>query len=192
MLAQKGEQGDIQASTELEKKVNPDTGETKLETVTKGGVTIDKDIAPKLQLDGPIGHYYTEILNKELSLESMGAVIAASADAISAEEASNQLETGKVSMTSQGPVNDSNTPEGYIYIIDGDTLESRALNELSSKFLDKRLKDPKAQLGIAMITKGKPSSTMESLTRCLSAADVRVTYFESGLIKMASDMLRKS
>lgn len=186
LVASKAPVSDIQASPKLQTVENPKTGEMQEQTITKDGITIDKTIAPKLILDAPVGHTYTELLNKELSNESMGAIIAAAdTDSVQTPEY-----TGNVEVTPQGSSIETTTDNaGYIYIVEADTLESSALGEISSKFLDRRTRNPSQKLGLAMISDGKPTSTVESLTKIMNACGVPVTYTKEGLVSMASRML---
>lgn len=181
-------EGDVKASKDYPVHKDPETGEKTLEKTTDGGITIDKSKAPVLKLDGPMGHYYTELLNKELSLESMSAIAAMSS--IEEQDEGNEL-SGKVTVDTQGARIEDNGNEGYIYVVNADTLESKDLRAISDNFLKKRLENPKRQLGIAMVSEGNPSPTLESLTNILQSADVRVTYSRQGVVRMAKEMIGK-
>lgn len=180
-------QGEVKTSVDLPSKVNPDTGAVEKDTVTEGGITIDKAKAPQLVLDGPLGHMYTELLNRELSLESMGAVVAAAKDS---EEEIEQA-PGKVAMTPTGPIREQADPSaGYIFVTDGDTLKPSDRNDISVQLLKQRREHPDMPVGLAMLSSGNPSPTLESLTRCMEAAGVRITYLKSGLTSMARSMVK--
>lgn len=185
LVASKAPLSDVQATTKLETVTDPNTDQPVEQTITKDGITIDKSMAPRLVIDAPIGHMYTELLNKELSIESMGAIIAAAED-----DSVRPTHTGNVAIGSQGPLmetNDGNS--GYIYIVDADTLESSALGEIASKFLDRKTANPSQKLGLAMISNGRPTSTVESLTRVVKGCGVDVAYTPEGLVTMACRML---
>lgn len=177
--------GDVKASMLPEKKFDEKQNQMVPQTITDGAISIEKGNSAALKLDGPLGHMYTELLNKELSMESMGAIVAASSSTASPVEA----DAGKVSMTTQGPIVDTPDNGGYIYVVPGDDLKSDDLHTISSKLLSHRLKNPDSPVGLAMISEGKPSATMESLTRCLAPAGIRTTFLKSGLKDMARSML---
>lgn len=190
MVASRTPPSDVQASPNPDTVTNPKTNEVEKQTITKDGIEIDKSVAPKLVLDAPVGHMYTEMLNKELSLESMGAIVAA-AEADVVVDAPNE-HTGTVAVGPQGATMDTGKDSnGYIYIVNADTLESQALGEIANKFLDRKTKTPDMKLGLAMISEGNPTATVESLTRIIKACGAEVTYSQSGLIDMAKRMLGK-
>lgn len=182
--------GEVMASPKYDTKVNPKTEERVKQTVTEGGVTIDKSAAPKLMLDGPLGYKYTQLLDTELSVESMAAVVAAAgqaSDGTDVDLAPSGV-PGFVSMGSTGPVVEDDTDAGYIFIVAADSLESKDLGEISQNFIDKRLANPQRPLGLAMITDGKPTGTLESLYRVLTPMNVAITTMESGLYSMIAAM----
>lgn len=181
-------EGDVKASKDYPVHKDPETGEKTLEKTTDGGITIDKSKAPAIKLDGPMGHYYTELLNKELSMESMSAIAAMTSmdEQIESEESS-----GKITVDSQGAHIEDTGSEGYIYIVNADTLEAKDLRTISDNFLKKRLEDHKRQLGIAMVSEGNPSPTLESLTNILQSVDVKITYSRQGVVNMAKEMIQK-
>lgn len=179
--------GDVKPSKLLEKKFDPKQHQMVEQTVTDGAIGIDKANTASIKLDGPLGHMYTELLNRELSMESMGSVVAAAATTSNPE--SDQFDTGKVSMTTQGPIVDTPDNQGYIYIVPGDQLEQKDLANISSKLLERRLAQPDTPIGLAMLTEGNPSPTMESLTRCLAPSGIKTTFLKSGLTAMAKSML---
>lgn len=181
-------EGDVKASRDYPVHKDPETEEKTLEKTTDGGITINKSKAPAIMLDGPMGHYYTELLNKELSLESMTAIAAMSS---MDEQSEGEESSGKVTVDSQGAHIEDTGSEGYIYIVNADTLEAKDLRTISDNFLKKRLEDPKRQLGIAMVSEGNPSPTLESLTNILQSADVKITYSRQGVVNMAKEMIQK-
>lgn len=190
LVASRAPAGDIQASPNYQMKTNPNTGEQEKQEVGKDGVSIDKSLAPRLVLDGAVGHTYTALLNKELSLESMGAIVAAASMDVE-DTANHDEDTGHVKINSQGAeIETSNPNAGYIYVVDADTLESAALGSISSKILDRMSTHPNEKIGLAMISNGKPTATVESLTRCFKSSKVMITYHQAGLVSMAQDMLK--
>lgn len=190
LIARKGPASEVQASAKYDMVENPKTDEKEKQTITDGGITIAKD-SPILKLDGPMGYKYTQLLNQELSLESMGAIVAAAE-----QSGATDMETvvpgsfsGKVTVNANGAGIDHDGTAGYIYITSADNLESKDVGSIAKNLLDKRLQDPKRQLGLAMVTEGKPSAVMESLYQIAVGAGIQVTTTDSGLKSMMRSML---
>lgn len=181
---------EVKASQQYTTKVDPKTDQPVRQTITDGGVTINKSMAPKLMLDGPLGYKYTELLNKTLSLESMSAIVAASD--MSTEDTSNiNHDPGKLSITGQDMSIESDPHAGYVYVVSADTLESRDIAEISSKLINQRLKSESKPIGLAMLTQGNPSPVIESLVGCIEHLGVTVTYTPEGLKSMISLMIKE-
>ncbi len=171
----------VKASPDYAKVKDPKTGQEVKQTITNGAITINKADAPALKIDGPLGHMYTELLNKELSLESMGAIIAAVDDVTKATDAQNEAnsEVGKVIVENGEPrIEREKSDEGYVFVMNADTMESQALGEISSKFIKHRLNNPNGKTGLVAISEGSPSPSLESLINCLRplGTQIRMTY----------------
>lgn len=187
MVAAAAPQGEVKASPQANLVKDPKDGEMKPQTVTDGGITIDKSKAPEIRLDGPVGYMYTELLNRELSNESMAAVVHAAMDAQQEDPAT----PGKVAMTPNGPVVERANPNaGYVFVTKGDDLQPADVMPIMDKVLNARRLNPDMPVGVAMITDGRPSATMESLSRCLAPSGIQVTYLESGLTDMVRRMAK--
>ena len=190
LIARKGPTSEVKASSKYEMVTNPKTDEREQQTITDGGITISKD-SPISKLDGPMGYKYTQLLNQELSLESMGAIVAAAE-----QSGATDMDTvvpgsfsGKVAVNANGAAIDHEGTSGYIYITSADSLESKDVGSIAKNLLDKRLKDPKRQLGLAMVTEGRPSPVMESLYQIAASAGIHITTTELGLKSMMRSML---
>lgn len=181
---------EVYASPKYDTKVDPKTGRPVKQDITDGGVTINKTMNPKPMLDGPLGYKYTQLLDTELSIESMAAVVAAAGQSGAGGE---EVETppgtpGFVAMGSTGPIIEDDTDAGYIYITSADQLQMKDMTEISQNFISKRIAAPERPLGIAMITGGSPTPVLESLVSILKPMGVQVTTMESGLLAMIASM----
>lgn len=181
----------VKASEQYSKVKDPKTGDMEKQTITDSAVTIDKSAAPKLKLDGPLGYMYTELLNKELSLESMGAIVAAADSAIDAALVDDGSTPGMVAVVNgQARIEQPDNQEGYVYVMSADTMESQALGEISAKMIEHRLKAPKAQLGLIALSEGKPSASLESLVKCLTPLGVKVAMTKDSGAEMIQSYLK--
>jgi hypothetical protein len=180
----------VKASDQYTKVKDPKTGQMERQTITDGAVTINKAGAPKLKIDGPLGHMYTELLNRELSLESMGAIVAAADEAMDTEVDTNAT-PGMVAVSNGlASIEQPNNDLGYVYIFKVGSLESQALGEISKKMINHRLSNPKANIGLGAITDGKTTASLESLIRCVQPMGVRVAFTETGALSMLRDYLK--
>lgn len=180
----------VKASEQDSKVKDPKTGQMEPQTITDGAITIDKSGAPKLKLDGPLGHMYTELLNRELSLESMGAIVAA-ADEVMDTEAQTNSNPGTVAVSNGvASIEQPNNDLGYVYIFKVNNLESQALGEISKKMINHRLNHPKANIGLAAITEGKTTETLEALIRCVKPLGVDITFNERGALSLIQSYLK--
>ena len=175
----------VKASDQYTKVKDPKTGQMERQTITDGAVTINKAGAPKLKIDGPLGHMYTELLNRELSLESMGAIVAMDT------EVDTNATPGMVAVSNGlASIEQPNNDLGYVYIFKVGSLESQALGEISKKMINHRLSNPKANIGLGAITDGKTTASLESLIRCVQPMGVRVAFTETGALSMLRDYLK--
>lgn len=174
---------EVKASKDHE-VVKDEKGQEHKQTTTAGGLDIDKSKSPVLKIDGPLGHMYTELLNKQLSLESMGAVIAAvdNIDQIDAQTQEIMADTGKVSISNnQASIDQPHGELGYIYVLNADTLESKELYEVSKKLIDRRLNSTTTPIGLIAISEGSPSETLETLVNIIKPLDATICLtYESG------------
>lgn len=189
-LAVPKKENEVQASTEYQKETNPQTGDVRDRKVTDSGLTVDKDKAPKLQLAGPLGHMYTELLNEQLSLESMGGVVAAAAMAPGGGLNQTEVtpETGKLRVGPQGAAYEHGGNDGYIFITKSSDLGYDSFKGISADLLARKAKDPEAKLGVAVINDGTLTESLESLTRVMKGCGIPVVYTEEGLTSMAKSM----
>lgn len=182
---------EVKATKELPIEENPKTGEETPETITEGGLKIDKSLAPKLVLAGSVGHLYTEILNRELSLESMGAVMAALGDIQKSDRTSKSLDPGMIEVTGDETTIVHEDPDvGYIFIAEGKDLDRDDFRKISGDFMAMRARYPNKPLGLAMLGESGVSETMESLRVCLGPAGVQLAFTQGGFKRMVLSMVR--
>lgn len=181
-------QGDVRASAKYDVKPNPETGKPEEQKITESGMTIDKSTAPKLATSGPLGNFYTELLNQTLTVESMGAMVAAGEESIMAQ-GQTAAPTGKVTVSEQGASVDYTGSAGYIYITKSDDLSKTQAFQVAEQLLKVRNKNPQLRMGLGLVTANTPSESLESLVRVARAADVEVTTTHTGVLAMAHSML---
>lgn len=188
-LVGKNEQtSEVKASKQTQVKQDSETGKNEQEKVTSGGIPIDKKQAPVLVLDGPLGHYYTELLNATLTNESMGAIVSAAMEDTSDEY---QGELGKVSVTPMGPITDAlDTGVGYVYVTDSKSITPSNSRDITDKLISMKTKNPNRPVGLAAFVKSEMTPTMESMYRCLSAAGIECRFLPSGFERMVNVMIK--
>ena len=191
----KDDPNQVKASTELQTRIDPMTQKPYKVDVTEGGITIDKSKAPAIMLDGPLGHQYTEILNRVLSKENMGAIVAAlSAEEEDAKGPTSGTPTGYVDVGMDGTTQNGEhgTAQGYLYVADGEHLPSTELTRVMSRLIEKKNEDPNANLGVVLASEGRLCSTAESLVRHATSLGVKVAIRPSAVSQMVVDMARRT
>lgn len=180
----------VKASEQYSKVKDPKTGQMEPQKITDGAITIDKSGAPKLKLDGPLGHMYTELLNRELSLESMGAIVAA-ADEVMDSEVDTNATPGTVAVSNGlASIEQPNNDLGYVYVFKVNSLESQALGEISKKMIDHRIKHPSSKMGLAAIVEDNTTPALESLIRCVQPLGVQIVFTERSALSMMHSYLQ--
>jgi len=197
-LAQKEVEDDpklVKASSELETRTDPITHKPYKVDVTEGGITIDKSKAPAIMLDGPLGHQYTEILNRVLSKESMGAIVAAlSVEEDDAKGPTSGTPTGFVDVSADGVAKNGEhgTSQGYLYVADGTDLPSTELTRVMSRLIERKNENPNANVGVVLAAEGKLCHTAESLVKHATSLGVQVAIRPMAIGQMVVQMAKKT
>lgn len=173
----------LQANPNLEQTVDPDTGEKKLVTHTDSGIDINKGKAPALVLQGPLGHMYTEELNRVLTKENLVATTQAYKQSEQARVGSpSQNPTGYIETSDQGATVELDVDgDGYLYVVDGETLTADGMMRATTAILDQQRQFPDKVVSLGLSAKGKLSHNAESLLNCMVKAGVKVAVSHSGI-----------
>lgn len=185
------QRGEVMASPKYDTKFDTQKNEQVKQTVTEDGVTINKAQAPELILSGPLSYKYTRLLDTELSVESMAAVVAAAGAAQEEEIEAPPGTPGFVAMGSTGPIIEDDTDAGYIYVVGADAISGKEASEITQHLIDKRIQAPERPMGLAMLIDKTPSPSMESLFDIAGSLNIAVTTMESGLCAMIATMKKK-
>lgn len=190
LIAPKKEEQDkqVQPSTTYDKVTDPDTKEKTDRKITDSGLPVIKDGSKNIKLAGPIGHMYTELLNRQLSLESIAGAVAAAA---SVEDAEQEHVTGKVTISDQGISREYGNSDGMVFVFSGQDLKDKGVVEISDQILEAKAKSQGMPVGVAVIDSELSGPTLESLYRCMQPSGIRVVCSLESMTDMVKEMAGK-
>lgn len=181
---------DVKASREYDKTVDPKTGEEKDKQVSKDGVNIDKSKSPYLELGGPLGHMYTELLNKVLATnESMASVVSAAGEAAEAAEDTTNIPTGFVAIHDGGVRSEvTGDVRGYLHVVDAAMNRTEMMDTLSA-ISTRKIQNPDQPIGLAIV--GDMTPTSESLISHVGRMGVPMAISQSAALTLAMRLWKK-
>lgn len=181
----------MHANKEKDKTIDPRTGEVISKDFTDDGTRVDKRQAPLLNLKGPMGHAYTQMLDDILTMESMSAVaLAASEEEVAASDVVSGSPTGYVA-TAQGgqSIAEQAGDEGYVYVVDTNLTKEQA-DEAVLALMTQRNAHPNSDMGLAFVNSGIITPTAESLMNHANNMDVKISISKGGARNMITKMVR--
>lgn len=182
-------QSDVKASETYQKKIDSETMKPVEQKITESGITVDKSTAPKLAIGGPLGNYYTQLLNQNLTTESMGAIAQEGMVAVDATSEFSQANSGKVVVNEQGATIDTTGAAGYIFVTSAISLDKSRAYAVADKLLSMRASNPSRSIGLGLIG-GHQHPVTESLVKAMGAADIPIAFYQTDVLKMACRMLK--
>ena len=182
-------QSSVKASETYQKKIDDETKKPVEQTITDSAITVDKSTAPKLAIGGPLGNYYTQLLNQNLTIESMGAIAQEGMVAVDATSEFSMANSGKVVVTEQGATIDTSGAMGYIFVTTAKSLDKSQAYAIADKLLNLRASNPSRPIGLGLIG-GEYLPVTESLVKAMKPAGIQVAFYQTDVLTMACRMLK--